>query len=157
MTIETRWATPADAPQVAELATALTREIIKVTGVAHFHVDQAQSTRLAEQLLAAGKYVALLAWQEGRPIGLAGCCESHALYAEGSFGVVQEFYVVPELRSAGVGAILLQAVSAYGETRGWQRLELCTPPLPDFARSLAFYERNGFAVTGGRKMKLLLA
>lgn len=156
VTLDIRLATAAEAGVIAKLATALTEEIIQLTGVQHFHVDQAQTTRLCEQLLVAGKYVALLAWQNGAAVGLAGCCESHALYAEGTFGVVQEFYVLPEWRSAGVGAELLAAVADYGRTQAWARLELCTPPLPEFVRSLAFYERNGFDVTGGRKMKQLL-
>lgn len=156
MTVDIRLATPAEAGMVADLATALTHEIIRLTGVQHFHVDLAHTTRLCEQWLASGKYLALLVWQDGLPVGLAGCSESHALYAEGVFGTLQECYVVPELRSAGVGAALLEATAALGRARGWTRLELCTPPLPEFARSLAFYERNGFEVTGGRKMKQLL-
>lgn len=51
---------------------------------------------------------------------------------------------------------LLDAVRDYGRGRGWTRLELCTPPLPQFERALAFYERNGFEVTGGRKMEAVL-
>lgn len=31
-----------------------------------------------------------------------------------------------------------------------------TPPLPHFDKTLAFYEREGFAVTGGRKLKATL-
>gem|GEM_PF-2146775 len=37
-----------------------------------------------------------------------------------------------------------------------QRLERCTPPLPEFERSVAFYQANGFEITGGYKMKLTL-
>jgi hypothetical protein len=31
-----------------------------------------------------------------------------------------------------------------------------TPPLPEFDRALRFYERQGCAVTSGRKLKLVL-
>jgi len=41
-------------------------------------------------------------------------------------------------------------------TRGWKRREVTTPPLPEFDRTLAFYPREGFAVTGGRTLKTLL-
>jgi len=43
-----------------------------------------------------------------------------------------------------------------GATLGWKRLEVTTPPLPQFDNTLAFYEREGFAITGGRKLKLAL-
>ena len=39
-------------------------------------------------------------------------------------------------------------------SNGWARLEVTTPPLPQFDRTLAFYERQGFSVSGGRKMKV---
>jgi len=48
------------------------------------------------------------------------------------------------------------AARAFGASKGWTRLEVTTPPLPAFERTLAFYEREGFAITGGRKLKTLL-
>ncbi len=39
--------------------------------------------------------------------------------------------------------------------RGGNRLEATTPPLPQFDKTLAFYVREGFFVTGGRKLKTL--
>ena len=73
------------------------------------------------------------------------------------FGIIQEFYVDPAWRSRGVGGAMLERARAYAKGRGWRRLELCTPPLPAFDRTLAFYGRHGFEVTGGRKMKCVLA
>ncbi len=31
---------------------------------------------------------------------------------------------------------------------------MTTPPLPPFEKTLAFYEREGFAIAGGRKLKM---
>jgi len=39
---------------------------------------------------------------------------------------------------------------------GWTRLEVTTPPLPQFDKTLAFYTREGFSITGGRKLKVVL-
>ena len=153
MPVDIRIASPGDAALVAEMATALTGEIIERTGVRHFNVNRAEATQLCSRLITDGCYIALLARDGASCVGLAGLCESYALYAEGRFGIVQEFYVVPGSRSSGIGGDLLKAAAEYGRSRGWRRLELCTPPLPEFARSLEFYERNGFEVTGGRKMK----
>jgi len=149
-------ATPTDAVLVAEMATALTTEIIERTGIQHFNVDLQETTRLCRRLIDSQSYVALVATDNSIPVGFAGLCESHALYTEGTFGIVQEFYVIPLARSSGVGAALLKAASDHARSSGWRRLELCTPPLPEFHRSLVFYERYGFEVTGGRKMKYIV-
>lgn len=156
MSIEIRAAVPADAGVIAGLAIALTNEIIARTGMRYFDLDRPAIEATCARLMTQGAYAALLAERDGRAIGYAGMSVSHALYANGTFGTVQEFYIVPEARSAGTGARLLDAVRDYGRRHGWTRLELCTPPLPEFDRALAFYERNGFEVTGGRKMKAML-
>lgn len=156
MRLEIRPAEPGDAALVAELATALTSEIIERTGVRHFDVDLPRTTALCARLISSRSYLALVAREGANAVGFAGLCESHALYAEGTFGIVQEFYVVPGARSSGVGGALIRATADQARSRGWRRLELCTPPLPEFQRSLAFYERHGFEVTGGRKMKRIV-
>jgi GNAT superfamily N-acetyltransferase len=61
----------------------------------------------------------------------------------------------PPFRANGVGTLLLNAAAELARKRRWNRLEVCTPPLPEFDRSLAFYERHGFEITGGRKLKRL--
>jgi len=156
MSIKVHQATLAEALVVAEMAVALTTEIIKRTGTKHFNVNLKETAELSEHLIGAGSYTALIATEESEPLGFAGICESHALYTEGTFGIIQEFYVVPASRSVGVGTNLLEAAVAHSRARGWKRLELCTPPLPKFQGSLAFYERHGFEVTGGRKMKFVV-
>jgi GNAT superfamily N-acetyltransferase len=155
MRLEIHLATPAEATVVAEMAVALTEEIVQRTGTRHFNVSLEDTATLCERFIAAGSYAALIATEDSRPLGFAGVCESHALYTEGTFGIIQEFYVAPASRSAGVGAALLEAACNHARARGWKRLELCTPPLPEFQSSLAFYERHGFDVTGGRKMKYI--
>jgi len=156
MQISIHLATPDEASRIAAMAVALTGEIMERTGTRHFNVNLLETTALCRRLMKAGSYIALVASEGAEPLGYAGLCESHALYTEGTFGIIQEFYVVSAARSAGVGAALLDGARTHGRSIGWKRLELCTPPLPDFERTLAFYERNGFEVTGGRKMKALL-
>lgn len=151
--IEIRAAEPRDAAAVAQMACALTDEISQRLGVQHFALEAERSAKLCAGLLAAGRYGALLAWHGSQPLGFAGFSESFALYAEGAFATIQEFYVHPDWRSRGIGAALIAATARLAQERGWRRLELCTPPLPDFQRSLDFYAAQGFEVTGGRKMK----
>ncbi len=158
MAVTIRQATPADAPEVARMVKALTDEIIEMIGHEHFDVDAQMSAVLGRDWIADGKYVAYIALDDtsGQTIGAATLCESRSLYAQGVFGIIQEFYVAKQWRSREVGAHLVAACVAHGRAAGWRRLELATPPLPEFARTVSFYKDNGFEPTGGRKMKRLL-
>ena len=155
MAVTVRRAASSDAPQVARMVKALTDEIIALIGHEHFDVDETASAALSGEWLASGTYAAYLAVEDssGSPIGLATVCESRSVYAQGVFGIIQEFYVAPPWRSQEVGARLVDACVRHGREAGWVRLELATPPLPEFARTVSFYKDNGFEPTGGRKMK----
>lgn len=153
MGVDIRTAAPADAPAIAAMAVALTEEISTVCGFRQFDLDLAATETLCRALLAEGRYLVLLAEQGGEPVGFAGLSEGRALYAGGALGTLEELYVRPPLRRAGAGAALLAAVEALGRQLGWRRIEVCTPPLPAFERSLSFYERHGFAIAGGRKLR----
>lgn len=158
MAVTIRPTTPADAPEIARMVKALTDEIIEIVGQEHFDVDVQASTALAREWIERGAYAAYIAIDDAseRVIGVATLCESRALYAQGAFGIIQEFYVAPQWRSREVGARLVEACVSHGRAAGWMRLELTTPPLPEFARTVGFYKDNGFEATGGRKMKRVL-
>lgn len=143
-------------PRIAQLAVCLTQEIIERTGIKHFDVDLAHATSLCEQYIENGQYHVLAARQGNTIIAFGALCESHSLYAEGSFAILQEFYVLPEYRSQNVGQALIDALVDYAKQQNWKRLELCTPPVPEFDRTVAFYQDNGFDITGGYKMKRIL-
>jgi len=152
-------ATSDDAECIAELAVRLTAEIVEQSNAAAFDLDLRDTVERCRSYLASATYAVLVARhpQSGELVGMLAMSESHALYTEGPFGTVQELYVEPAWRSRGIGAAMVERARAYAHGRGWKRLELCTPPLPAFERTLSFYERNGFEVTGGRKMKCVLA
>jgi GNAT superfamily N-acetyltransferase len=88
-----------------------------------------------------------------KPLGFLALYDSYALYTEGAFGTIPEFFVRPAHRSMGVGTALLTEANRLGRRKGWRRLEVITPPLPQFERTLAFYQRHGFSISGGRKLK----
>jgi GNAT superfamily N-acetyltransferase len=69
-----------------------------------------------------------------------------------AFGTVAEVYVRPERRSRGVGLALMAEARGLASTCDWCRREVTTPPLPEFAMTLAFCEREGFSIAGGRKL-----
>lgn len=155
--ISTRRATLGDVHAVAAMAGELLNEIMSTLGVQVFNFNLAETTARLIDFINDEKYVVFVAeGADAGPVGFIALVESHALYAEGAFGIVPELFVRPAFRSKAVGMLLVEQAKAYEKSRGWARLEVTTPPLPQFDKTLAFYERDGFAITGGRKLKLAL-
>jgi GNAT superfamily N-acetyltransferase len=151
-----RAATVHDAPQIAEMVGELLGEIMDAIGVQAFNFDLPVTVERLGAFIRQEKYFVFAAWDGEMPVGFVTLYESYALYAEGAFGTIPEFYVRPAYRSQELGLQLLSQAREFGRSRGWTRLEVTTPPLPQFDKTLAFYEREGFAVTGGRKLKVAL-
>jgi GNAT superfamily N-acetyltransferase len=147
---------PDDADVLALLVCELLQEIMDGIGSAAFNFNLEESKLRAEDYLRREVYFAFIMWVGNLAVGMACLCESRALYAEGDFGTITELYVRPAYRSAGFGSMLLEKAREFGRARGWKRLELTTPPQPEFQRTLDFYHGQGFAITGGRKLKTLL-
>jgi GNAT superfamily N-acetyltransferase len=146
----------ADAVTVASLVAALTREISAVMNdYTQFDDNLTLTEGLCRTWIEEGIYTVLLAYMDGEdaPVGVAAIAQTHALYAQGKVGVIQECYVAPAYRSRAVGRALLKEAFALAPQKGWVCIELCTPPLPEFARSLDFYQKSGFKPVGGRKMR----
>ena len=147
----------ADAPEVAVMIGELLDEIITAIGVQAFNFDLSETTARLQSFLEREKYFVFVARDEiGHPAGFVALYESYALYAEGAFGTIPELYVRPAHRTHGLGLSLVSQAKFFGRSRGWTRLEVTTPPQPQFDRTLAFYERAGFSITGGRKLKVPL-
>lgn len=158
MSVRIEPAHPEDATALAAMAGELLQEISASIGVELFQYDLQASIDRARHLLRKGVYHAFLARDEknGEEVGFIALTEVHALYAGGGFGVIPEMYVKPGYRCEGIGEALIRQAKALGTERGWTRLETTTPPLPEFERTLRFYEWQGFSITGGHKMKVTL-
>ncbi len=151
-----RWAQAQDATIVASLVHQLLDEVSSRLGADAFKVDEPTSEQTVRRWLEQGHYQALLAYDADKPVGVATIAQSFALYAGGPIGIIQEFFVQPELRSSGLGAQLLDRIGDLASRRNWSALELCTPPLPEFDKTLHFYKRHEFQPVGGRKMRRTL-
>jgi len=150
-------ASPGDTHEVAVMVGELLNEIMSTIGVQAFDFNLEDTTARLRDFIEQGKYFVFVAQSTHTgPVGFVALAESHALYAAGTFGTIPEFFVRPEFRSQNVGLRLMEQAATFGQSRGWTRLEVTTPPLPQFEKTLAFYEREGFAITGGRKLKRAL-
>jgi GNAT superfamily N-acetyltransferase len=145
-----------DSPQVAEMVGELLSEIMNSIGIQAFNFDMQQTIDRLAEFIRHQKYFVYVACEDNDLTGFIAMYESHSLYAEGAFGTIPELYVRPAYRSKNTGHQLVQHAKSFGRSRGWTRLEVTTPPLPQFDRTLAFYETEGFSVSGGRKLKVQL-
>jgi GNAT superfamily N-acetyltransferase len=149
-------ANPGDVPDVALMAGELLGEIMRLSGVQAFHFNLDETTLRLADFLAREKYHVFVARDGARLAGFIALYEACALYAEGTFGTIPELYVRPGYRSQDLGRRLVDQAKSFAVSIGWKRLEVTTPPLPQFDKTLAFYEREGFAIAGGRKLKIAL-
>lgn len=150
-------ATPDDAKAVAVLVGELLTEIMNAIQIQAFNFNLEDTTARLNDFLDRQTYFVFVACDNSaNAVGFVSLYESYALYTEGTFGTIPELYVRPAYRSQQVGCRLLCQAKSFGASRGWKRLEVTTPPLPQFERTLTFYEREGFTITGGRKLKLSL-
>lgn len=150
-------ALPTDAPIIAVMVGELLQEIMQAIGEQAFNFDLPATVERLQTFIGEGHYHVFMAQDDaGSAAGFLTLYQSYALYAEGSFGTIPELYVRPAYRSQDTGKQLLETARTFGASKGWTRLEVTTPPLPAFERTLAFYQREGFAIAGGRKLKTLL-
>jgi GNAT superfamily N-acetyltransferase len=152
-----RRASASDAVDLAVMVGELLTEIMATTGIQAFSFNLQETAERCADFIERETYFAFMAQDsDSLPAGFIALQESHALYTQGVFGTIPEFYVRPHHRSDGLGHLLLCQARSFAASRGWRRLEVTTPPLPQFERTLAFYDREGFCITGGRKLKLEL-
>ena len=149
-------ARPEDAGVIAAMVGELLQEIMLAVNEKAFNFHRHDTEARARAWLIDGSYLVLLARHGEAAVGFLALYQSYALYTEGVYGTIPEFYVCSSHRSRGIGTALLVEAKRVGQGRGWRRLEVTTPPLPQFERTLAFYQRQGFAISGGRKLKVLL-
>ncbi len=93
--------------------------------------------------------------ETGEICGILTLAEAFAIYANGNYGIINEMYVAPEYRSAGIGARLVDAAKNFGRQKGWARIDVTAPESERWERTRRFYEKQGFVFTGP-KLKFLL-
>ncbi len=99
----------------------------------------------------------LVADAEGELVGVLGSSWQRAIHVPGRYVVVQDLWVDPGWRSAGVGAALIESLAEIAAERGAPRLEVGLPR-EDFAaieKTTAFYGANGFEHLGPRMRRKL--
>lgn len=143
--VSVRPAVAADVPQLL----ALIQRYWDFEGIARFKGPQVES--LLRRLLVTPELGA--AWvAEAKPqlLGYAVGVQVLSLEHQGLIGEIDEFFVLPEVRSCGIGTALLAALETALAGNGCVRLELQLGVANSQAR--AFYQRQGFAARAGYQL-----
>jgi GNAT superfamily N-acetyltransferase len=141
-----RKATGKDAESILRLAKELYSELGH-----RLSIGDHESVPFCKAILESGEYVVFLSdGPQGYPNGIITLSEGLSIYAGGKFGVIREFYVIPEMRSTGVGKALLEKAKEFGRRSGWKRIEVTPPDKGKWSRTYDFYIREGFAEIGPR-------
>ena len=119
------------------------------------NVDETLYSKSVDDFLEDSKSVVYVAKYKGKYIGVITAIESIAIYSQGSYGVIQELFVLPEARSLSVGERLMNAMKNHAIKAAWSRLEVTTPAPSEWPRTVSFYKRLGFEEIGFR-MKLII-
>lgn len=150
-----RKATINDSKAVADLLSQLGIEIEEKTG-AKINTDKELIQKLFINNIDK-KFYTYLYEIDKEIVGFITYINSFSLYAKGDFITITELYIKEEFRSKGIGEKLLDTIILLAKQENKIRIELTTPPLPEFQKSLEFYIKNGFSVTGGAKVKYELS
>jgi GNAT superfamily N-acetyltransferase len=86
--------------------------------------------------------------EDNSTLGIVTLQESFAIYADGSYGVINELYVLPEHRDKKIGRVLIETVKEYGRQCGWRRIEVNAALGEKWERTVAFYLREDFTHLG---------
>ena len=145
-----------DSKKIAILVGELLNEIMLKIDIKAFNFDLEETNIRLKDFIEKEKNYIFVAKNKNEIIGFITAYEGFALYTEGAFGTIAELFVRPAYRSKGVGKGLINKLREFANSKNWTRLEVTTPPLPQFDETLAFYEREGFEISGGRKLKRLI-
>jgi len=109
---------------------------------------------LIRRIINSGKTEIYLAKRENHEtVGIATLTECQSIYAGGNYGLLDEMYVLPEFRSAGIGKYLVDKVISVAKEKKWKRIDVTTPSEQSWNRTIKFYKNRGF-IYSGQKLKL---
>ena len=143
-----RLANVEDAGQIAASINALILEL----GGGALPVAEAQA--MCDRVISGEADGAIVIADDGdRVVGVCTVSFQDAIRTMGKYAIIQEMYIDAAHRNGGLGAQLVDAVSAEAASHGCRIVELGTPP--GGANAERFYERIGFSHVGRRLRRVL--
>ena len=141
MAILVRWATRWDRTPVTEMISELARQ--------HGVVASAETVSVAFDYALAHSdriRIAVAQGDDKQVLGTVSLHQAYSTWQASAYGTIEDFFVLPEHRSTGVGTQLLGLLVDEARRRGYCRVELQVQE--DNDRAWKFYETRGLNFTG---------
>lgn len=142
-------ATIDDSGLVSELICELLKDFNKKSG-SNFIIDSSKIENTCKELLPRDSFAAFIAKNimTNEAIAIITIAQATAIYNGGDFGVITELYVDRNLRSIGIGKLLIENALEFARTKGWKKVEVGAPNKTEWPRTIEFYKKNGFEEKG---------
>ena len=138
-----------DSRVVAQLICKLLADLNERSG-ARFVADPNKIEETCKDMLARDGFAGFIAIEEDTklPIGVITIAPAMAIYNGGDLGVITELYVDRQIRSKGVGKVLISKVLEFAKRKNWSKVEVGAPNKDEWPRTIEFYKQNGFEEKG---------
>ena len=132
MTYRIRKATPADFDAVCQFVSELQEK----------KFDHHKLQPLYSQNIKNPNNIYLIAEENSKPVGYAGCHLQPLLHHQGMVAEIQEIYILPEYRNAGIGKMLMDKIKLLAKDMGAVQLEVTTRTFRQ--QAIRFYINQDF-------------
>ncbi|MCX6180658.1 MAG: GNAT family N-acetyltransferase [Bacteroidetes bacterium] len=149
-------ATIKDAGLIAQLICELLKDFNLRSG-SNFVIDESKIENTCKELLPRDNFGGFIAIDDNtkEAVGLITIAQATAIYNGGDFGVITELYVDRNVRSKGIGKLLIESALHFARANNWMRVEVGAPNKEEWPRTIEFYKKNGFEEKGP-KLRIII-
>lgn len=138
-----------DSGLLAKLICELLKDFNQRSG-SNFVIESAKIETTCKDLLPRDNFAGFIARDNrtNEAVGMITIAQATAIYNGGDFGVITELYVDRNIRSNGIGKLLIESAIGFARTMNWKKVEVGAPSKDDWPRTIEFYKKNGFEEKG---------
>ncbi|MEQ8363307.1 MAG: GNAT family N-acetyltransferase [Cyclobacteriaceae bacterium] len=104
--------------------------------------DKETMRTLFNENIANTNYIYLVAYEDKTSLGYISCHIQNLLHHAGKVAEIQEMFVLPKYRSAGVGKLMMDNIKKRVKEKGALQLEVTTRAIRE--KAIEFYIREAF-------------
>jgi GNAT superfamily N-acetyltransferase len=138
-----------DSKLLSELICELLHDFNIKSG-SNFNIDKTKIESVCKELLPRENFGGFIAMDDltEQAVGMITIAQATAIYNGGDFGVITELYVDRNLRSKGIGKLLIDSALEFAGNKNWGKVEVGAPDKNQWPRTIDFYIKNGFEEKG---------
>lgn len=142
-------ATIKDSGLISKLICELLKDFNQRSG-SNFMIDASKIEETCKELLPRDNFAGFIAIDNitNETVGMITIAQGTAIYNGGDFGVITELYVDRNIRSNGIGRLLIKNALEFARTQNWNKVEVGAPNKDEWPRTIEFYKKNGFEEKG---------